>query len=142
LAEDFAQALPAFRRGGFVGEQLVAELDQFDSEQVGIAVADCHAVGVIAQVGLMFGRVGDELAGFLVAEPIEVAAGLPFTEILRADGASAELVVEDFADLVRLVEPVDEVLAGFAVLEAAVQFDTDGVGETGDFSISCCHEGD
>ncbi|MGA3267722.1 MAG: hypothetical protein ABSE16_12970 [Verrucomicrobiota bacterium] len=141
LAEDLAEALPAVRRGGFVGEQFSADFDQFDGEEAGEAVADFQAAGV-GELGLIFDQGGDPLAGILLAEPIEVAAGLPFGEVLLADGASAELAVEDFADLVRLVEPVDEAFAGFAVLEAAVEFVADGVGETGDFSISCCHEGD
>jgi hypothetical protein len=141
LAEDLAQALPAFCRGGFVSEQFSAELDQFDGEQAGEAVADVQAAGV-GKLGLFLGQGGDQLAGFLLAEPIEVATRLPFGEVLLAEWASAEVTVEDFADFFRLVEPVDEVLAGLAVLEAAVEFGTDGVREAGDFSISCCHEAD
>jgi hypothetical protein len=34
-----------------------------------------QTLGGIAQFGLMFGVVGDQLAGFLVAQPIEVAVG-------------------------------------------------------------------
>ena len=141
LAEDLAQALPAFRGGGLLGEQFSAELNQFDGEQAGEAVADFQAAGV-GKLGLFLGQGGDQLAGLLLAEPIEVATRLPFGEVLLADGASAKVAVEDNADFFRLVEPVDEVLAGLAVLKAAVEFGTDGVREAGDFSVSCCHEAD
>jgi hypothetical protein len=55
------------------------------------------------------------------------------------DGAAAEPELENFLDLRQAIEPCDELLAGFAVFEAAVQLVAEMFGEPSDFAIASDH---
>ena len=92
-----------------------------------------------------FGFEGGELAGgggegagggkqFLDGEPVEVAAGVPGGEVLGFDGGAVEMFVEDGLDFGEPIEPFNEVHAGFAVVEALVEFFAERAGEAGDFA--------
>ena len=62
---------------------------------------------------------------------VETTALLPMGEIGFVDGLGGE----DRLDIRQLVEPGEEVLGQFAVLEALVELLTDGQGEPGDFAV-------
>ena len=111
------------------------------AQEDGVAGGDGvgEAIGEVA-VGEAgeFGGVGGEFAGvfeeFLGGEPVEEAAIVPFGEVLRADGDAVEVFGEDGLDFGEAVEPLDEVHAGFAVVEALVELVAEGAGEAGDFA--------
>ena len=111
------------------------------AQQDGVAGGDGvgEAVGEVA-VGEAgeFGGVGGEFAGvfeeFLGGEPVEKAAVVPFGEVLGADGDAVEVFGEDGLDFREGVEPLDEVHAGFAVVEALVELVAEVVREAGDFA--------
>ena len=85
-----------------------------------------------------FGGVGGEFAGvfeeFLGGEPVEETAVVPFREVLGADGDAVEMFGEEGLDFGEGVEPLDEIHAGFAIVEALVELVAELVGETGDFA--------
>ena len=111
------------------------------AQEDGVAGGDGvgEAVGEVA-VGKAgeFGGVGGEFAGvfeeFLGGEPVEEAAVVPFGEVLGADGDAGEMFGEDGLDFGEGVEPLDEVNAGFAVVETLVELVAEVVRETGDFA--------
>ena len=98
-----------------------------------------EAVGEVAvgEAGEL-GGVGGEFAGvfeeFLGGKPVEKAAVIPFGEVLGADGDAVEVFGEDGLDFGEGVEPLDEVHAGFAVVEALVELVAEVVREAGDFA--------
>lgn len=100
------------------------------------------------------GAVGHETDGFFeVAGEVvgfagtfeEVFAGLPLGEtalaplgeVLGNDRVSVEEFMADFLNFGQGVEPIDEGDAGNVAFEAVIEFLTDFVRETGDFSVSC-----
>ena len=111
------------------------------AQEDGVAGGDGvgEAVGEVA-VGEAgeFGGVGGEFAGvfeeFLGGEPVEEAAVVPFGEVLGADGDAGEMLGEEGLDFGEAVQPLDEVHAGFAVVEALVELVAKRAGETGDFA--------
>jgi len=100
---------------------------------VGEAVGEM-AVGEAGE----FGGVGGKFAGvfeeFLGGEPVEETAVVPFGEVLRADGDAGEMFGEDGLDFGEAVQPLDEVHAGFAVVEALIELVAELVREAGDFA--------
>ena len=120
LAEDLAQALPALTRvGGFLEEGL-AGANQLDGQERGEAVAEGHTASHIAKILGLVSQVLDQLAGFLVAEPVLVAALFPLGEVLLVDGAAVEVESQDPGDAGVVIEPLDDLDARFAVLKAKV----------------------
>jgi len=111
------------------------------AQEDGVAGGDGvgEAIGEVA-VGEAgeFGGVGGEFAGvfeeFLGGEPVEEAAVVPFREVLGADGDAVEMFGEEGLDFGEGVEPLDEIHAGFAIVEALVELVAELVGETGDFA--------
>ena len=120
-------------RDGAVEGHFVEEDGIAGGDGVGEAV-DEVAVGEAGELG----GVGGEFAGgfeeILDGEPVEEAAIVPFGEVLGADGDAVEMFGEEGLDFGEGVEPLDEVHAGFAVVEALVELVAEGAGETGDFA--------
>jgi len=91
------------------------------------------------QCGAGFGDALD--AGFagLIRQPILVAAVTPVGEVGFGDGLVIKFFGEKFFGVGEPIEPLQEVRALLAVLEAAVEIVADGFGELGDFSDSGFH---
>ena len=74
-----------------------------------------------------------------MVQPLLEAPGLPFREVLFADGPARKVFGQAFLDFRQGIEPVYERLAVVAVIEPLVKLVTDGPGQPGDFSISGFH---
>ena len=120
------------RRGAVQGD-----FGQQDGEAGGDGVGEAVGEVAVGEAGEL-GGVGGEFAGgfkeVLGGKPVEKAAVVPFGEVLRADGDAVEMFGEDGLDFGEGVEPLDEVNAGFAVVEALVELVAERAGETGDFA--------
>src|SRR5215813_4183668 len=104
--------------------------DVLESHPVGELFAD----GIVeALAGVLVGlagwglKVADEVKGLLGQEPIVVAAASPFVEVDFVDGVALEMGGEAGLDLRQPVEPGEEGVGEFAVLEASVDLFADGV---------------
>ena len=82
-----------------------------------IGEAAIRCLGQFFGIGSQFAGLGER---FLARQPVAVAAGFPFGQVLFADGACAEGFSEDAADFGQAVKPVHQLDPRFAVLEAAV----------------------
>jgi hypothetical protein len=89
-------------------------------------------VGV--EVSGVLGKLPGERQGFLLEEPISVAALPPLGEVLGAYGFTGENGGHDGLNLGKGVEPGGQVFGLLAVVEAAVQLVADAAGEAGDFA--------
>jgi len=120
-------------RDGAVEGHFFEEDGVAGDEGVGEAVEEV-AVGETGELG----GVGGEFAGvfeeFLGGEPVEEAAVVPFGEVLGTDGDAVEVFGEDGLDFGEAVQPFNEFHAGFAVVEALVEFVAELVREAGDFA--------
>ena len=92
------------------------------------------AAGGGGEVGGLGGEVFGGFAHFLAGEPFAIAAEVPVGEVLRADEVAAVVFFDEGEDFGELVEPKQNVVAGFAVAEALVEFFAEGFGETGEFA--------
>ena len=88
------------------------------------------------EVAGVVGEVAGLFEGFLPEDPVLVAAGFPFGEVLFADGVALEAFGEDLPGFGLTVEPGDEFDALFAAVEAAVELVAEGAGEAGDFTVA------
>ena len=84
--------------------------------------------------GFLFGKASVPFKALLVEDPVLVAGASPFGEILVGDGFAVEDFSEDFFGFGQAVHPWQNVVAEFAVVEAAVELLPDGGGEAGDFA--------
>jgi len=67
------------------------------------------------------GEIGDLAQCLLLEEPFAIAALFPVGKVGFVDGAALEIALEDGLGFREGIEPVDELAAGFAVVEAAVE---------------------
>ena len=87
-----------------------------------VAFVGFHVIGALdhpARLGL----------GFLMAQPIGVAAFAPVREVLFGDGLALELFPQDAPDWWQGVQPLDEFGAGPGVLKTVVELVADFFGE-------------
>ena len=111
------------------------------AQEHGVAGGDGVGQGVgelaVGEAG-EFGGVGGEFTGvfedFLGGEPVKETAVIPFGEVLRADGDAVEMFGEDGLDFGEMIQPFNEVHAGFAVVETLVELVAERAGEAGDFA--------
>ena len=137
FAVDVAEAFPAFFGVGILFQQGHGQAGHFGGEDGGEAVAEEALLDGVVQVIGLLGELEGGLAGFLAAEPFDVAGLFPVGEVLFADGASGEVLCKDGLDVGLLVEPGDDFRAGLAVFDAAAEFVAAGFGEPADFSDMC-----
>ena len=129
VGTEFAQAPP------LLGAVLFGERAGGESVTGGDAVGEevsNREVGV--EVGGVLGKLPGERQGFLLEEPIPVAALLPLGEVLGADGFTDENGGHDGLDFGKGVEPGGQVFGLLAVVEAAIQLVADAAGEAGYFA--------
>jgi hypothetical protein len=129
VGTEFAQAPP------LLGAVLCGERAGGESVTGGDALGEevrNREVGV--EVSGVLGKLAGERQGFLLEEPIAIAALLPLGEALGADGSAGENGGHDGLNLGKGVEPGDQVFGLLAVVEAAVQLVADAAGEAGDFA--------
>ena len=117
----FAETLPAFFGVGLFLEQRGRQAREFCRQDAGEAVTDFLSIRRLIEVLRLLGELADQGTGFLLAQPLRVAALLPIGEVLLVDGASAELRLEDILDVWQAIEPLDQFFALFPVFEAAAQ---------------------
>jgi len=115
-------ALRLFKDGGVAGDQ---------GRFYVIGNAGSQADKFLA-VSLKILHIAQPLA---VGLPVKKAALLPLGEVDLVDGVSFEISFKDFFDFGEGVEPGDESDAGFAIIEAAVEFFAEVAGEAGDFTV-------
>jgi len=78
------------------------------------------------------GEIGDLAQCLLLEEPFAIAALFPVGKVGFVDGAFLEIALEDGLGFREGIEPVDELAAGFAVVEAAVEEGAKFAGEAGE----------
>ena len=117
-------------------EDLANEAAESEESGIGGAFGKGDGAGDLGEVVGFLGDLGGPVAGVFVAQPILEPALAPLAEVVLGDGASVEIVLEDFFDFGEGVEPGDETGADFAVGEAAVELIADEARETGDFADS------
>ena len=162
VAGDFGAdvAVVAVAEGGDVHAEAVEEAELLvevggdfavpAGDEGGVAAAEDGGEGVgkvflptLVDLGaLAFDVLGveEDFGGEFLAElPFGEAALAPVAEVLPADGAALELVLEEGLDLGEGVEPGEEGVAGLVVAEAAVELFAEGEGETGDFTGASGH---
>ena len=162
VAEDFGAdvAVVAVAEGGDVHAEAVEEAELLvelggdfavpAGDEGGVTAAEDGGEGVgkvflptLVDLGaLAFDVLGveEDFGGEFLAElPFGEAALAPVAEVLPADGAALELVLEESLDLGQGVEPGEEGVAGLVVAEAAVELFAEGEGETGDFTGASGH---
>ena len=84
--------------------------------------------------------VEEDVGGEFLAEfPFGEAALAPVAEVLPADGAALELVLEESLALGQGVEPGEEGVGWLIFAEAAVELFAEGEGEAGDFTGASGH---
>ena len=92
------------------------------------------------EFGVFFVEAAEPLDSVLVEEPILMAGGAPFGEVLMGDGFAVEDVSEDGFGFGQIIYPRENGAAKFAVVEAAVELFANGGGEAGDLTdTSRCH---
>jgi len=131
---DLAEAVPALFGVLLFIEHGLGELDEFGGEEGGEVVGETLVAGLLGEVSGPFDELPGEGEGFLLLEPVLVAAVTPFGDILRGDGAAIEVFEEDVFDFREFTEPIEDHGGRVAVEEALVEFVADGFGEAGDFA--------
>lgn len=76
---------------------------------------------------------------FAAEVPFAIAAGAPGGEVLLVDGASIEVPGEDFFNSGQVVEPGQDGWAAMAIRQTLVDFLTNGVRKTGNFTDAEVH---
>jgi hypothetical protein len=114
-------------------------LAEFEEEEAAHGFVGIGAAVVFADLFVFFFEAAEPLESFLVEEPILVAGGAPFGEVLMGDGFAVKYLGEDFFGFGELVDPGEDGAAEFAVVEAAVELFANGGGEAGDFADSSLH---
>ena len=84
--------------------------------------------------GLFIIELLNEIERVLADEPVAVAATSPLGQVDLVEGAPAEAGGEHGLDFGDGVEPIEDGVGLFAVVEAAIKLLTDVVREAGDFS--------
>ena len=96
------------------------------------------ALGGVA-FGALVGEIAEADAAFFLEKPLLKAAAAPGGDVVFGDGPAGEAFVEDALHFGQRVQPGDEFAAEGAVVEAAIEFVTNGAGQAGDFSSSGSH---
>jgi len=130
--------LVAFSQGDDVGAEFPQELgfgqavaggltEPFGGECVscrqpsGDKIGKGRAGGLTQLIGIGLHAAG-QLGGFLLEQPIAVAAGFPLGKILRSDAVIVEILFHDSIHFWQGIKPANEFRALLAVIEAAVKF--------------------
>ena len=85
--------------------------------------------------GLRIFEVVGEFKSLLANKPTAEAALFPFGEVLFVDGSGVEFGCEQGFDFEKIVKPRENGVGLLAVSEATVELITNGVWETGNFSV-------
>jgi hypothetical protein len=93
-----------------------------------------EAIGSVGEFAGIGGEIAGLLEDLLVAEPIAIAALLPFGQVLGVNGAATEMVGEDGFDFGEFVEPLGKLHGGLAFVEGLVELFAKGTGQMGDFA--------
>jgi hypothetical protein len=92
FAVDLAETLPALFQVRLLFDKGQGHLGQLQGQDAGEAVAEGQAVGRAVNVAGLLGELFGQPEGLLLAQPVLMAAGLPFGEVLFGDGAAVKLV--------------------------------------------------
>ena len=114
-------------------------LADFKDEEATDGFVGVGAAVVLAGFDVFFFEAIELGEAILVKEPVLVAGGAPFGEVLVGDGVAVEYFGEDFFSFWKFVDPGEDGAAELAVVEAVVEFFADGFGEAGDFAESGGH---
>ncbi len=86
------------------------------------------------KIGGFLGEIFEVGEGFQLLQPALVAGGAPNGKVSVVDGRAVELGGENTLNDGKGVEPGEDPGRGLVVVEAAVEFFTDGLGEAGDLA--------
>src|SRR4051812_461132 len=76
----------------------------------------------------------------LMAQPIRIAAITPLGQVLLADGVPVKFFPQDFLYFGQGIQPVDELLASPAVVQAVIELFANVFWQAGDFSVTSFHK--
>jgi len=127
FAKHLAQAVPAFRRGKRFIPQLIQGARQLDEEHRRQPLAQRMVEVRVGHLGSLFGQPVQARTVLFGPFPVAVTAQSPIGEVLLVDGPGAELGGEHLADFGHAIEPSEQVLAQFAILEPLIELLADFV---------------
>jgi len=128
-----AQPSPFGGRVLLIGDERFGGSGLVEGDPMSEPGADGIAQGLVAE-GLFIVEVLNEIQSVLADEPVAVAAMTPLGEVDFVEGAPVEADGERGLDFGDGVEPFENGVGLFAVVEAAIELLTDVVREAGDFS--------
>jgi len=82
----------------------------------------------------VMGQLADELAAFLLLEPVLIPPKVPIAQVLLADGVAIKLPVQDGLHGREGVQPMEQGFPGFPVRKPLVQLLPQMGGEASDFT--------
>src|SRR6266446_1134035 len=128
-----AQPSPFGGRVLLVGDERFGRGGVVEGDPMSESGADGIGQGLMAE-GLFIIEVLNEIESVLADEPVAVAAMAPLGQVDFVEGASVEAGGEHGLDFGDGVEPFEDGVGLFAVVEAAIELLTEVVRESGDFS--------
>ncbi len=128
-----AQPSPFGGRVLLVGDEGFGRGGVMEGDPMRQPAADGIAQGLVAE-GFFIIEFLNEIESVLADEPVAVAAMPPFGEVDFVEGAAVEAGGEHGLDFGDGVEPLEDGVGLFAVVESAIELLTDVVREAGDFS--------
>ena len=133
IGAKLAQASPFVGRVWFIGDEGFGGSGVVEGDPMSQPGADGIAQGLVAE-GLFIIELLNEIRSVLADEPVAVAAMAPLGQVDFVEGASVEAGGEHGLDFGDGVEPFEDGVGLFAVVEAAIELLTDVVREACDFS--------
>ena len=130
-----AQPSPSAGTVWFVGDERFGGSGVVEGDPMSQPAADGIAQGLVAE-GLFIIELLDEIESVLADEPVAVAAMPPLGQVDFVEGAPVEVGGEHGLDFGDRVEPFEDGVGLFAVVEAAIELLTDVVREACDFSAA------
>ncbi|MCE0498118.1 MAG: hypothetical protein LV481_09255 [Methylacidiphilales bacterium] len=90
----------------------------------------------LAEFPRVFGEFPEFFDSVALTPPVDVAAASPFAEVLRLDRLAGPVPFEHRPHLILGVEPLEDLGAAPAVVEAAIEFGAEGQREAGDLALA------
>lgn len=136
FAEETPEVVALVAVGQGIGSEGGNEFSQGKRGHGGEPVGHGHHSRLVGEVIGIACHDSHPFTGFLVLLPFDKATLAPFAEVLLGDGLAVEVAVEDALHAFLGIEPLDEHVARFGVLELAVELLSNRARETCDLAVA------